>query len=150
MSNEDLIARAEAHAEWLATHDAFETEDFIRDLITALRAAEDREQGLAADLSEARKQNDEAYGFRPCDAEGGCWDRSTCGDCSEPGIIWHLEREVEMLRKALNPFAHMHDLYMTDMAEEAVIRLEHKDDVLGEWFVRCWRAARRALGGNNE
>lgn len=23
---------------------------------------------------------------RPCDAMGGCWDRATCGDCSQPVI----------------------------------------------------------------
>lgn len=23
---------------------------------------------------------------RPCDAEGGCWDRSTCPGCEEP--VW--------------------------------------------------------------
>lgn len=24
--------------------------------------------------------------YHPCDKYGGCWDRATCGDCSEP--VW--------------------------------------------------------------
>ena len=27
--------------------------------------------------------------YYPCEAEGGCWDRSTCGGCGEPVYRGH-------------------------------------------------------------
>lgn len=34
---------------------------------------------------------------RPCDAEGGCWDRATCGNCEQPAPTAMLYDEITRL-----------------------------------------------------
>lgn len=33
--------------------------------------------------------------YRPCDEQGGCWDRATCNDCSEPIVPGHPHYDDE-------------------------------------------------------
>ena len=75
------------------------------DLLAALTTERAKVAALEAEVERLKTENHYAYGGRPCDAKGGCLDRSTCGDCSEPGAIELEQAEAARWREVAGDLA---------------------------------------------
>ena len=97
------------------TADIFRVVDRLNTTLTTERA---KIAALEAEVERLKTENHYAYGGRPCDAKGGRLDRSTCGDCSEPGAIELAQADSARWREVAGELAGIARSYLADYGNQ--------------------------------